>query len=749
MIFLVFLPFYLLLYADTVFGPNTLIAGDIFPVYGPMWSFAAAAVRQGILPLWNPHNSFGTPFLANPQTCLLYPPALIFQLAGFTRMLNLYIVLHLVLASSFTFAWMRDCGASRRASALSGFAFGLGGYMTSTIGGTIAMAAASWFPLVLLFFRRALRPGIRWKALAGGALALQYLAGDPAPCFLSFFLFSLIVAFKSAEKSLRAARPAAQGAGALLTVAAVFAGLTLFQTPLFAEFISLSDRLHAPLGERMSNSLAPGDLWALVVPNFYRVQAALHDAWSYQSWLQEPFAGVGVLCLAAVAVGRWRERNIRLLGALALLGVLLALGRYSPVYRFFYHYFPFFDFFRYPVRFMFPFYFAAACLAGHGFDRLEKAPAPGRRIAAAGLFLVTGLAVWAVFRFPAIREAAAVWVPARQAAEVVARNAVQSLLMLAAVGLALFAAAYSRLRRAALVALFLLTVLDLLRTSAALPRVGRAVFEEPFENIRVMMADHGTFRSAVSPLQAKRIDEYVGTDSAAIIRDHRRMLAPGTMLYFGIDEIFGYDSLYVREAKAVRTGMFDLTHAGQGRFWDLLNVRYLASPVPELGDPFQAVSRTPEANLFLSRTVLPRAFFVEEARVLPPAAILPRLTGADFDPEKTVYLEQPAAAPQRTARDSSVVRSLIYENPNRVTMLVHAGKKPWLFFSDTYYPGWRLHVDGIPHKIYRANHAFRAAIVEPGDHRLVWSYDPPLFKIGAAVSLATLAFVIAAAVRRA
>ena len=73
--------------------------------------------------------------------------------------------------------------------------------------------------------------------------------------------------------------------------------------------------------------------------------------------------------------------------------------------------------------------------------------------------------------------------------------------------------------------------------------------------------------------------------------------------------------------------------------------------------------------------------------------------------------------------------------------------RQWLFFSDTYYPGWHAWVDGKEEKIVKANIAFRAIPIGAGSHRVVWKYEPTWFKLGLAVSLLTALFLLAATIR--
>src|SRR5215212_7025872 len=46
---------------------------DAIAQFYPWRAFAATWMRQGVVPLWDPHQFCGTPFLANSQSAVLYP----------------------------------------------------------------------------------------------------------------------------------------------------------------------------------------------------------------------------------------------------------------------------------------------------------------------------------------------------------------------------------------------------------------------------------------------------------------------------------------------------------------------------------------------------------------------------------------------------------------------------------------------------------------------------------------------------
>jgi uncharacterized membrane protein YfhO len=75
------------------------------------------------------------------------------------------------------------------------------------------------------------------------------------------------------------------------------------------------------------------------------------------------------------------------------------------------------------------------------------------------------------------------------------------------------------------------------------------------------------------------------------------------------------------------------------------------------------------------------------------------------------------------------------ESNNRLSLKVEAKGGGILILSDTYYPGWKVFVNGKEEKILRANYNFRAVPLSRGVHRVEFVYAPLSFKLGAGLSI--------------
>ena len=84
-----------------------------------------------------------------------------------------------------------------------------------------------------------------------------------------------------------------------------------------------------------------------------------------------------------------------------------------------------------------------------------------------------------------------------------------------------------------------------------------------------------------------------------------------------------------------------------------------------------------------------------------------------------------------------------YSN-NRVSFNVTTESAGYFLLTDMYYPAWEATVNGVSAEILRANYAFRAILLEPGQHQIEMTFNPPSWQIGWKISLATVVMVLAA-----
>ncbi len=119
-------------------------------------------LRRGELPLWNPHQYCGYPFVGNGQSALFYPPNWLLLLWHPQRFLGISLALHWALAGLLTFLLARAWGLRPPAAALAGLIYQSSGFMITwaelpTAVNVMAGLPGAWLGVEWLFRRAAPR----------------------------------------------------------------------------------------------------------------------------------------------------------------------------------------------------------------------------------------------------------------------------------------------------------------------------------------------------------------------------------------------------------------------------------------------------------------------------------------------------------------------------------------------------------------------------------------------------------------
>jgi hypothetical protein len=126
---------------------------------------------------------------------------------------------------------------------------------------------------------------------------------------------------------------------------------------------------------------------------------------------------------------------------------------------------------------------------------------------------------------------------------------------------------------------------------------------------------------------------------------------------------------------------------------------------------------------------LPRAKLYSDWQINTNAdATLERLTSADFDPAKTVFVSEPVPLPppaNSTNQNPGSVEFVSYD-PNHLVLRVTATIPSILLLNDRFDPTWKLWVDGKSATILHGNFIMRAVQIAPGTHTLEFRFVPPM-----------------------
>lgn len=294
--------------------------------------------------------------------------------------------------------------------------------------------------------------------------------------------------------------------------------------------------------------------------------------------------------------------------------------------------------------------------------------------------------------------------------------------------------------------------------------------------------------SSPPPPAVRFLQTRLAAEPARMVGVPHRVGYPLTPMLFGLSDIRNFSALPVRRymeyiraasppeggpgrsARKAKSSLFDLAplmvvqHLPFARspLLDLASVRLVAVPragadtAPRTmeGDPeLTLVYADEQVLIYENHAALPRVRIVHDAiRVADETAAVSwaREQGAspkharELGLDKTVILEPdergqyPPLAPGH-ASAGEYARIADETDPDRVTIEAHLDSPGLIVLSDTFYPGWRAWVDGVPASIHPADLLFRAVSVPPGTHVVTFRYQPRSFSAGVLLFLVSAA----------
>ena len=343
-------------------APWTILQWDSLAQYYPWRHFAGQELRAGHLPLWNPFEFCGTPFIANAQSAVFYPLNLPFWIFDTAYAFGVAALLHTLLALFSTYFLCQRWQLSRAASVVAAVAFAGCGYLMSWALLPTLFATASWLPLCLLLFEKASDDknarGATWFLVF--ALSCALLAGHAQ----IFFYIVLSLALRQMFGRKR-------GRGFVVLIG-VLAGAALLSMIQILPTLEL-----ARYGHRAADAATPG-AWQIVKARALQLDALpslFIPGWPALSFDENfGYIGIGMTLLMLAGLGfqarAGQNANAKWFAlALAIFGLLYALA--TPVAQLFFFGVPGVSQMGTPGRALVLWSLGAALLAGFGVDFLR------------------------------------------------------------------------------------------------------------------------------------------------------------------------------------------------------------------------------------------------------------------------------------------------------------------------------------------------------------------------------------------
>jgi len=670
---------------------------DCVQQYYPWRVYARRCIRTGEIPLWDDCAFCGTPFVANQQSAVFYPPNALFWTLPLDAAYDIAAYGALVLAGAFLWALCRELGVSRSGAALAAIAFSSCGFVIVWLCYQGPVNSFIWAPAGLWMVARyqRLRDALSLAGLAA-ACALTVLGGHAQAGLYGLGLIAAFAVFSAFGEgppriALRRLAPLASAIGLGLAVAMIQALPTL-------ELAKLNYRTGADAATPRGLQLR--QLNILVAPQAHGNIAWLNEvnaAFGFHNYVETCGYVVLVAAWLAVlgsAVGRDRRRWF--FAGAALLGLTMAVeGPHQGVLA---KAIPLVGQMANVGRAICLYCLGASVLAGYGLDALRQVDWSDKRSRdrvvvtglVSGLVAAGALSVsWA--RLGVLSEQAIGGAAPRILGPI--RDSLIWAMVLAAVcGLLTCAAraGWLRARRLSVAVLLLAAVDAAVFGSSFLPAVdARLLSVEPPTVAWLRSSDDGGSRILSLPTPGRTFAQYL----------------PNLPTLAGLRDVRGYDSLYPRTASETLDALRPDEAAGlfSGRrrvLLDRLGVRYV-------------VARSAGALADAGLRATARPLVAENADAWPIAF---------STDEPTISRGAPAA---------------VEWHAGSRRLEVPPGTFAWL--SETAYPGWRAYDAGQPTALDRPYPTH--ARVTSASGKVDLSYEPGSFACGEFITLVGLALL--------
>jgi hypothetical protein len=691
--------------------------------------YAVAEVRAGRLPLWNPHEYCGQPFLAANQTAVFSPFRILDYLWPGTLVIAWDQVLKTMVAGIGAYLFFRVALRANFVPALfGGWVWPICGYYIQWAGHPLS-AAAAWLPWMFLFTDGALRePRKLWGIGLALATAASLLSGHAATSAQVLLADAVFFVWRAVDL-YRWSVFARSGPAVVIVSWILGAALSAPQSLPTVEYLQTSHRIQTRLS---AGSETPPAGWRaipqLVLPDFNGSTrgGAVYFGHSGNELESASTGYVGLITALVLAPIAWCDRMRRswLLFAmvLAIIGVaqIVAIPGLKNLYD------------SFPLNALRQNRMALASgwailIAGvAGLNVLLDPDFRWNRWLWLGAALPAVLGIWCLLRAASppegLHERLALTAP-HAADEIIARYSARCIcgfvICLIAVAIWLGIARGLYRRRSFVFSIVVLAVAEAIFADFGVyPQSDPGKYYPP-QPILTQLAN-------APPGRVCGVNCFPAclTESAGLL-DVRGYDATDPQRLLDLCLLTRPDLLSNRTVHGgILQGYYPTKFPSA--VTRLMNLRYLIFP----GHP--PAGRKP-GNVsdgfwvYEDRECLPRVFVPKKTEAADDSAELQLMARPDFDPREVAYTD--AAAP-KLAQAADGEASISSESPCHVTIDFDMRTPGVVVLSDTMDAGWRATINGTATPVLRVNHNFRGVLVSAGKGVVQYDYEPASFYRG-------------------
>ncbi|MEN3013964.1 MAG: YfhO family protein [Endomicrobiia bacterium] len=686
----------LIFFSDIIFKDKTFFQRDIILQFKPWKVYIKNCLGKidskdylDFLPLWNPYNHCGTPFISNIQSQIFYPLSIIFYLFNsFEVAFKIFIIFHIILAGFFMFLFLKNRNLNFISCIAGSIVWCFNGYIISRIEFLSVFSSIIWLPLIIFLIDKfPYTFSLSHVIYLSFAMAFKFLAGHTQIWFYAMCFCVMYVIFLSIIRQNKT----------IVFMFALSVGLSLvfccIQFLPTLEFVLHSTRggfeikkFGMDFKESATYSLKFSHLINFIYPFYWQVNPEVFNIKNSikilnlpNYWIYTFYVGVITIFLSVFYFFSRRDikEKIFLLFSFIFF-ITYALGENFWLYGFLYEIFPVVRIFRYPATASYIPVFVFCILCSFGLDILVS-------------FIKNEKIKKILYLLPAL--------------------------------------------------IFLELVYYSKKITITLP--SKILYEKASTiDFLLKLKDINLYRIALTPKTQVLARSVSSKNLYEAIKTYRDNLLGNINLDYFIYNFRGQDI----ELKNF-FDFIDLVYKRKSLdealpFFSISNVKYILSSEYQSTKFCNLISNRSNMKIYENPFALKKVYFVNKYILetdLEKSKEIMQNIAKNLNEIVIIHTKEQFKINSLNKKAKYYIKNINSEN-NKIFIEIDNPTDGFLVFSQNFYPGWKCYLNGCLEKIYQCNIYMMCVYLKKGVNQVMFKFEPVSFKIGTVVSLVSLLF---------
>lgn len=739
---------FLLLPCLFFYDPFSMILGDNWRAAYPAYQLTIEKLFSGSSLLWNEYVLAGHPFLAEIGNGVFYIPKLLIYLILPVKWAYITTtLLHYTLLGWFTYLYLRCIHISRVTAFWGGMILMLSPLSRIQIFDSISLLhTIVWFPLILYFMEKRIISGEKkFLLFAACAFAVQVLAGFTQDSFYTAIAVVIYTALRYYNKDGYVWMSCKDFFYDMTVFGLIVLSFTAIQLLPTLELLSVTR--HYQLGWNLIElySAPPVGFLTFINPFLwggFKDGVGIQTHYYLATFTSNNYLGIVTLLFALYALKFWKNNLIKIWLVLLVISLVIALGVHvMPVAKLLFN-FPLTHAFRFHTRIYFILNMAMVVLFCYGLDQFltlnKKSMSQAiNNILTYGILLEAFVFVFIcrliinINTFKNIPDA----VDSLNYYDLSEYYQFSNMALLGPffifTGVAILLWLLPRIKQKGyiLAALMLLTFFELWSVSSGFVREPEVI--SPYKNALLKV------KSILQPEERMMLIHYTGMQEAS------------AMLY-KMQSLNGFVSFDERAIASLAPGVSSLADISMMPFF-LNEIKYHNDFLSMLGLKYFIVDDFYKDDI-AKLPVYKKIFSDEGYTVYENPDVKSRVYSVDdirgengisyndIDLKSTAVLN--SALKKTSGWGVATIEKLAYRAGNADVKVNCPADKCLIVFSESFFPGWKVYVDGNRNHLYKVNDLIMGTVVSKGEHSVRFYYLPSSILFGAGLFIFGLLWVV-------